>query len=164
MIGASELSVKTCCQLWEGSDTRPVLKESDLHFRSEQNQQRIDTLIIQPAGTFIISIPVKRARPTMTKHCCHLPLRIYLVYWLHCRRQGLERGTSNAARRSILVITIFEMCLQGSLPNPVAVVRPTRSNEHKKLRAQAPLNPCASTYRWCTSDVPQAPAPNQPYG
>ena len=52
MIRASELSVKTCCQLWEDSDTPPVLKGSDLHFRSEQNQQRINTLIIQARRHF----------------------------------------------------------------------------------------------------------------
>ena len=52
MIRASELPVKTCCQVWEDSDTPPVLKESDFHFRSEQNQQRIDTLIIQARRKF----------------------------------------------------------------------------------------------------------------
>ena len=52
MTETSELSVKTCCQLWEDSDTPPVLKESGLHFRSEQNQQRIDTLIIQARRQF----------------------------------------------------------------------------------------------------------------
>ena len=52
MIRASELSVKTCGQLWEDSDTPPALKESDLHFRSEHNQQRIDTLIIQARRKF----------------------------------------------------------------------------------------------------------------
>ena len=52
MIRASELSVKTCCQLWEDSDTPPVLKESDLHYRSEQNQQRMNTLIIQARMQF----------------------------------------------------------------------------------------------------------------
>ena len=69
MIGASELAVKTYCQLWEDSDTPPVLKE----FRSEQNQQRIDTLIIQASRHFIIAIPVKWARPTMqgTAATCH---------------------------------------------------------------------------------------------
>ena len=30
----------------------PVLKESDIHFRSEQNEQRIDTLIIQARRKF----------------------------------------------------------------------------------------------------------------
>ena len=52
MIRASELSVKTCYQLWEDSDTPPVLKESDLHVRSEQNQQRINTLIIHARRQF----------------------------------------------------------------------------------------------------------------
>ena len=52
MIRASELSVKTCCQVWEDSDTPPVLKESDLHFRSEQSQQRMNTLIIQARRHF----------------------------------------------------------------------------------------------------------------
>ena len=57
MIRASELFAKTCCQLWEDSDTPLVLKESDLHFRSEQNRQRINTLIIQ--------CQLKWAQPTM---------------------------------------------------------------------------------------------------
>ena len=137
---SSELSVKTCCQLWEDSDTPPILSNASRHSSS------------RPAGNFVIAIPVKWARPTMQSIAatCHCG---YLAYWLHCRRQGMERGTPNATRRNILVITIFEMCLNGSLSNPVAVVRPTRSDLHKKLRAQAPSNPCASTYRWCTSNV-----------
>ena len=55
MIGAPELFVKTCGQMWEDSDTPPVLKESEFHFRSEQNLQRM------PAGNFIIAIPVQWA-------------------------------------------------------------------------------------------------------
>ena len=47
MIRASELSFKTRCLLWEICNTPPVLKESDLHIRSEQNRQRIDTPVIQ---------------------------------------------------------------------------------------------------------------------
>ena len=38
--------------MWEDNDTPPVLKESDLHFRIAQNQQRIDTLIIQARRQF----------------------------------------------------------------------------------------------------------------
>ena len=56
------------------------------------------------------------------------------------------------------------MCLHGSLSNSVVVVRPIWSDQHKKLRAQTPLNSCVFTYRWYTSNVLYAPASNQPYG
>ena len=124
MRGSSELSVKTCCQLWEDSDTAPVLKESDLHFRSEQNQQGIDTLIIQAGRKFYHcnqsnghGQPCKALLPLATEDTSRIGFTADARAW--------ERGTPNATRRNILVITKFEMCLHGSLSNPVAVVSPT---------------------------------------
>ena len=79
-IGAAELSVRTCCQLWVDGDTPPVLKES------HQIQQRIETLIIQAS---------KMGTAKHARHCCHLPLRIPHVLAL-LRTPG--PGTRNAER------------------------------------------------------------------
>ena len=97
-VGASELSVKTCCQLWEDGDTPPVLKESALHFRSAQNQQRIDTLIIQARRQF-------HHRNTS------------LACWLHCRRQGLAWLVveSSGRRASNLIWLTQEVASSGSI-------------------------------------------------
>ena len=70
MRGASELSVKTFCQLWKDSDTPPVLKESDLNFRSEQNQQRIDTLIIWSRRKFHHRNTSRTGMASHARHCC----------------------------------------------------------------------------------------------
>ena len=93
MIWALELSVKTCCQLWENSDTPPVLKESDLHVRSEQNQQRIDTLIIQ-------------AR----RQCRHLRYQSN-GHGQPCKAQTPGLGSRNAASSG----SIESLCLHASL-------------------------------------------------
>ena len=56
------------------------------------------------------------------------------------------------------------MCFQWPAVESGAVVIPTWSDKHRRLRAHASLNPCASTNRWCTSNVLKAPAPTQTYG
>ena len=94
MIGASELSIKSCCQSWEDSDTPPVLKESDFHFHSEQNQQRIDTLIIQARRQF-------HNRANHARHCCHLPLRIPRVLAsLHRKGPGTRIAERNQKKHT----------------------------------------------------------------
>ena len=82
MIRASELSFKTRCLSCEICNTPPVLKESDLHIRSEQNRQRIDTPVIQARMQF------------------H-----------HRNTSQLEHGAERRTQpEETLVITIFEMC------------------------------------------------------
>ena len=94
MRGASERSVKTCCQLWEGSDTPPVLQESP-HFRSEQNQQQIDTLIVQARRQYHHRNTCQMGTAYHARHCCHLPLRIPRVL---ASLQTPRPGTRNAER------------------------------------------------------------------
>ena len=92
----------------------PVLKESDLHFHCEQNQQRIDTLIIQARRKLPSSQyqsdgngqPCKTLPPLATEDASRTGFTADARAW--------ERGAPNATRRYILVITIFETCLHGS--------------------------------------------------
>ena len=47
------------------------------------------------------------------------------------------------------------------------VLPETAPSSNSSLYCRSPraaLNPCASTHSWCTSNVLQAPTPNQPYG
>ena len=118
-ISASELNVRTVANCGKTSDTPPVLKESDLHFRIAQNQQRIDTLIIQARRQF---------HHRNISQMALLPLAILRIPRVLAFLQTPRPGTRNDERsqkRNILVITMFEMCLHGSLSNLVAVVRPT---------------------------------------
>ena len=95
MSGTSELSVKTCCHLWEDGDTPPVLKESDLHFRSERNEQRIDTLNIEARRKFHHRNTSRLGTANHARHCCHLPLRIP-----HVLGSLQTPGPGNAKRRT----------------------------------------------------------------
>ena len=60
--GRFSLLVRTCCQLWEDSDTPPVLKQTEFHFRSEQNPAAHGQLIIQARRQFRHCNTSQRAR------------------------------------------------------------------------------------------------------
>ena len=105
-IGAAGLSDKTCCQLWDDSDTPPVLKESDLRFR--RNQQRIDTLIIQARRQLHHRNTSRMGTANLARHCCHFPLRIPRVL---VSLQTPGPGTRNAERNQ------WPSCVQPDLTN-----------------------------------------------